>query len=229
MLDEYRYAYLVGTLIWGVFWLALFYWRKDLRTEMLTVGTGIGIIALFWAPSFFYEYWNPQYIGSFHIEDFLYGFFAGGIVSVIYEEVYGKRFSKKKDHHHAWWLFLAAVIFASAITFQALHFNGMSSIYAALFAFAIAGVSICVFRRDLIQDAIVSGVLFVVVTYVLYLIYLSIYPNIIAAWWNVDHLSGVFISGVPLEELLWAFGMGMAGGPIYEFVSGRRLVQALAR
>ncbi len=212
-------------MIFGIFWLVCFLLRKDLRREMLTVGLCIGVLAPLWAPWFFSDYWYPTYASLYGLEDSLYGFFAGGIVSAIYEEVYGKRFSKRKDHHHAWWAFLSAFFLVAALTFWALLSVGCNSIYAALGAYAAFTVGLCWFRRDLLQDALVSGVLFTLVTLLFFLLFLQLYPGVIDAWWKTESLSGIFVFDIPLEELLWAFGMGMAGGPLYEFVSGRRLVR----
>ncbi len=224
-MTDYHYAYLTGTLIFGIFWLILFALRKDLRREMFAVGLCIGILAPLWAPWFFNDYWQPQYAWFFGLEDFLYGFFGGGIVSVVYEEAYGKRFSMRKNRHHRWWVFLFAACLGSAAIFQFLSHIGVNSIYAALYAYLFFSAFLCHFRRDLWQDAVASGLLFVAITFVFYGIFVSLYPDIIHAWWKVHNLSGVFILGAPIEELLWAFGMGMAGGPFYEFISGRRLVR----
>ena len=38
MLVDLHYAYLVGDLMFGVGWLALFLWRRDLFQEMSTIG-----------------------------------------------------------------------------------------------------------------------------------------------------------------------------------------------
>ncbi len=41
--------------------------------------------------------------------------------------------------------------------------------------------------------------------------------------WLLPNLSGVLVAGIPVEELLWAFGVGMVAGPFYEFFTGSYL------
>ena len=53
-----------------------------------------------------------------------------------------------------------------------------------------------------------------------YFIFTKVYPGIIDKWWMLDNLSGIRLIGVPFEEFLWAFGMGMMTGPLYEFIVG---------
>jgi hypothetical protein len=78
------------------------------------------------------------------------------------------------------------------------------------------------FRRDLLVDALMSGLLVGLITLVGYIIFSALFPGIVHAWWKLSNLSGVFIFGIPGEELLWAFGLGMVAGPLYEFFMGLR-------
>ena len=95
--------------------------------------------------------------------------------------------------------------------------------YSLYGVFIAATIFILAQRRDLIVDVVGSGVLFGILGFVLYLIYLTLFPNIIEQWWNLKDLSGVLVFGIPLEELLFAFGFGMVAGPLYEFWQGYRL------
>lgn len=229
MLTDPAYAYIVGTILLGAVWLPFFFYRKDLRREMVMIGVLIGIIAPLWAPWFFTDYWSPMYAFWFGIEDFLYGFFAGGIISVIYEEVYAKRLSRRKISHNRSVLHLTLIGGSSALVFNVGIASGVNSIYAAITSFIVFFSGIAWYRRDLIPDALVSGALFTGVTFAFFLVFTALYPDIIEAWWQLDNLSGYMVVGIPLEELLWAFSMGMAGGPLYEFVSGKRLVYRKAQ
>jgi hypothetical protein len=222
---EFAYAYLVGTCIFGIAWLPLFIYRKDLRREMLVMGTIIGLLAPLWAPWFLVDYWSPAYALWFGIEDFLYGFFTGGIISVIYEEFYAKRFSVRKLSNRNHILHIALIALATALAFHIGVITGINSIYAAILSFIALFIGIAWYRSDLIVDGLVSGALFASVTFLFSLVYAALYPGIIEAWWHLGNLSGVLVEGTPLEELLWAFCMGMAGGPLYEFVSRRRIVR----
>jgi hypothetical protein len=221
---DYSYAYLIGTLIFGFVWLTLFFVRKDTRKEMLLVSLFIGILAPLWAPWFFRDYWNPLYAWFFGIEDFLYGFFAGGIVSVIYEIIFGRRLSKRRTLAYLWTYIFGILLFIAAIVFGVLWHIYTNAIYSAFSAYAVFTLGLLWFRRDLILNAFISGFLFVAVTFVFYTLFTFLFPGIIQAWWQLEYLSGLYILGIPIEELVWAFGMGFAGGPLYEFIVGRRTV-----
>ena len=101
----YNYAYLIGVLLFFPIWLLLFTLRKDLKKEIFVASFVFGVIAFLSEPLFLRDYWNPEYMNSLFFgpyqlgsfEDFLYGFFKGGIAAVIYEEIFGKRFAKRKD------------------------------------------------------------------------------------------------------------------------------------
>lgn len=226
MSEEYRFAYLIGSLLLGVVWLLLYYHRRDLRREMIFVGACIGALAPLWAWWFLYDYWTPVYAWFFGLEDFLYGFFAGGVVSVLYEEVYGKRFSRRKIAHSRGVMHLFLIGCAAAIVFNIGFVFSVNPIYAAVASFFVFFAGVGWYRADLILDGLASGILFTLLTFFIFLVFMRLFPGIIETWWHLDNLSGLRIRGLPVEELLWAFGMGMAAGPLYEFVSGRRLVQS---
>lgn len=228
-----HYAYLIGALIILPLWVFLYYWRPDLRFKMLFASFCVGILALIWSPWFWFDYWSPQYLYnlSFHfkkiggIEDFFYGFFSGGISSVIYEEIFGKKFAKRINREHHWILLLAPLFILFCLSFGIPIYLGLNSLYAALIAFLIGCLFVLYFRKDLIIDALASGLLFSLITLLFYIIFLGLFPNIVANWWHTKNLSGIFILGIPIEELSWAFAMGMMSGPLYEFAMGLRLAK----
>lgn len=102
-MPSYQYAYLIGNLsILLPVWSLLFYFRKDLQREMLGVSLFAGLagpLSEFW---YLQDYWRPEtFTGTLiGVEDFLFGFFIGGIGAVIYEEIFGKRFAGRGDRRH---------------------------------------------------------------------------------------------------------------------------------
>ena len=219
---DVRYAYFVGTLLFGAVWLIFFLLRKDTRREMLAVSLAVGFLAVPWAPWFFRDYWYPTYAWFFGLEDFLYGFFAGGIVGVAYEVLFHHRLGTHIRPRRRWVALLAGLVALSAVFFIALWHAQVNSIYAAFAAFAVFIAGLLWLRADLAVNALVSGLLFMIITFFFYLSFLSLFPNIVEAWWNLAHISGMRVVEIPIEELIWAFGMGMAGGPLYEFLVGRK-------
>lgn len=223
---EYKFAYLFLDLIGLPIWLFLFINREDLRHKMIFLSFLLGF-AGFFATYFYYsrDYWNPLSImnSPLLVEDFLFGFLFGGIGSVFYEEIFGKKILSRHIRKHNWALFFVFIVGCSSVIFNILFFNlGINSIYAALIGFLIAGLGIFIFRKDLIMDALISGFLCGTILLIGYVIALSVFPLLFDAFWQLNNLSGITIGKIPIEEILWAFGFGMVVGPMYEFYAGLR-------
>jgi hypothetical protein len=228
-----KYTYLLGTLIFAPIWIMLFINRRDLDKKIIFISLVIGLLAILWSPFFWIDYWHPNYLIKFSflswqlggIEDFLYGFFAGGITSAIYEEFFGKKFAKRKNRKHRWILLTIPLFFIFIIGFSTSIFFHFNSLYAALISFSLGSLFIFFYRKDLLKDTLLSGLVFGIITLCFYLIFINIFPGIIQRWWYLEKISGKLFLGIPLEELYWAFGMGALGGPIYEFMMGIKLTK----
>jgi len=218
---DMQYAHLVGDLMLAVIWLALILARRDLWREMVIVGSIMGGIAFSVGPLFF-DYWKPLYMHPLGFEEFLYGFFSGGIASVIYEEVFGKRFAKRRDRHHHWPLIFLTVGLLSGLAFFYLLSIGILSIYASALLLVLGGSIALVFRHDLFADAVVSGTSFAFLSAMFFIAYTSIFPTVVEAWWNTEHLVMIPYVQYPFEEILWAFAFGFSAGSMYEFLAGLR-------
>ncbi len=229
-----HYAYLVLDLLLLPVWLALFALRKDLRKEILIGGLAFGVIAFLTEPLFIRDYWSPQYvaplfwgnipIGSF--EDFLYGFFKGGIASAIYEFVFSLRFRKTPDAHYKWAHFIIPFYVVGFAVFLGTNLHwGINSMYASLIASGVCFLFILWYRRDLIVDGFVSGLFLIGVWFGVLLLFQLLYPGIIDSWWHLDNLSGIRLAGVPIEELYEALLVGAIGAPLYAFFTGRHFLK----
>ncbi|MCX6752587.1 MAG: lycopene cyclase domain-containing protein [Candidatus Nomurabacteria bacterium] len=201
--------------------------RKDLRIDILTMSFVFGILGPISELLYQQDYWLPQtFTGSrIGIEDFLFGFFIGGIVSVLYKELFSKFISRpRKGNHHLRFLFLfiTAFIFLSNIFFYVFNIN---SIYASIVTFLLMALFMYYFRRDLFIDGLASGIFLAMTMFLAYLIFLYIFPEAIHKWWFIKNISGILILGIPLEELIWAFSLGLIAGPAYEFFSGIRILK----
>jgi len=220
----YKYAYLVGNLLLSLpIWLFLFIRRRDLRREMLIVSliTGIaGPISELW---YLKDYWRPELFTGWPIgiEDFIFGFCVGGISSVIYEEFFGRHYSNRLNREYHWHWFLIPMIALFIFVFNTLFYVfKINSIYVSVITFLVLALIITYFRRDLVVDSLMSGILTGLAMFLSYLVFLSIFPEAVHKWWLLNNISGIFIHGIPIEELMWAFGWGMVGGPVYEFFAG---------
>lgn len=225
---SYQYAYLIGNIaILFPIWLILFFYRKDLRNDILLMSIVLGICGPLSELWYLQDYWNPQtFTGTrIGIEDFLFGFFIGGIASVIYKELFNKHISKQKNkNHHLRFIFafIAIAIFIFNILF---YIFGINSIYASMVVFLSMASLMYYFRRDLFIDGLASGIFLAMIMFLAYLIFLLIFPEAIHKWWFLHNISGVLILGIPIEELFWAFSLGLVAGPAYEFFIGLRILK----
>lgn len=113
-------------------------------------------------------------------------------------------------------------ITTSGVLFLVLVHNGLNSMCASSIALIVIAGTIVIFRKDLFWDAVLSSLLFGLLCAVGYKILFSIYPGILEAWWLSAHASGRLVVGIPVEELLFQFSLGMAMGPAYEFLVGAK-------
>ena len=222
MLD-YQYAYLLGSILFLPVWLFLYFRRKDLRKKMIVMSFLLGFVGPLTESFFIKDYWRPFTITntSIGIEDYIFVFLFSGIACVLYEEIFGKKLSSRKNRNHHWALFfafLAGISFLSFFFF--LLYVGINSIYASFISCIILGISFLIFRKDLWIDAIASGFLCGGLFLVFYVLFIQIYPDLFQRMWLLHNLSGYFIYKVPIEEILWAFGVGFIVGPMYEFYAG---------
>ncbi len=218
---DFQFAYLIGNAIFAVVWLALFLLRKDLRVEMLAMSIVVAPLGPVSELFYLRDYWQPELFNGWRIgiEDALFGFFIGGIAAVLYEELVGKRHMRRKGKGHPYWMMGFAVLAALWMVIGTLILN-LNSIYVSVVACLFAGVGMLVIRKDLIADAILSGLSVGALMLCFYLIYTNLFDGIIQEWWMLENISGVLILDTPLEELMWGFAWGFVAGPAYEFITG---------
>ncbi len=220
-----QYAYLVTTVLFFVFWLILYISRRDLRKEMWFMSIFIaasGLVAeyLFWTV----DWWRPLTVTGTRVgvEDLLLGFTNGGIAAVLYEEVFKQKLSERKTVTPGFGIFflipLTFMILAGGVWW--LH---LTSFWATTVALLIIGIVVIIVRRDLWQDALTSGFLVAFLVLPFFWVFMFLSPGIIEKTWLFDHLSGIRVIGVPLEDIIFYFLVGFVVGPFYEYWQGKRL------
>ena len=173
------------------------------------------------------DWWRPATITGTRmgIEDFLFGFWVGGISSVIYEEIFKKKVYTRKPKKGRPLLFGLLFSFGLAfLFFGSFYLLKLSSFESSIVAFAPLTLLIWTIRRDLILDSLATGFFMVVAGLFWFWIPEYFTPGWVSNHWLFENLSGVVILNAPLEDLIWVFLAGAYIGPLYEFWKGSRLV-----
>ena len=226
---SYHYVWLLWSSAFLVPWLLLFFAFDQHRKQMLWTSLAMAPFGLT-EPLFVPEYWNPPSLlelaqrTGFDIESIIFSFAIGGIGAVLYaiitrkhlEPMRSEDLQHSRDRWHRWAL---ATPFA---LFPILYFLPWNVIYAGIAAM-VAGTAAAVWcRPDLKSNALVGGVLFLLI-YTIFLLGLKwTAPGYIEQVWNLKALSGIVIYGLPLEELLFGFAFGLIWSGIYEHFAGFR-------
>lgn len=223
---NFRFAYLFGTLIFGLIWLLIFVKRKDLRKEQLYMGTLIGL-AGFTEPLFYGSYWSPQFFISLPninigIESILLCFFYGGIASTLYEFIFNEILKKtsresKKERKLETLLSIFIGITVSLFCWSIFKIN---FIYATIYGMLSVGFTLIFFRKDLFTSCLINGIIMAILSFIVLYIFGQVFSGIFNLWWRLDLLSGLRIFEVPFEEIMWHFALGFAAGPMYEVWKG---------
>ena len=207
-------------------WLILYMHRRDLRSEMIFMGGLISLGALL-LEAFIWtkDWWQPETITGtvVGIEDALFGFFVGGIIASIYEEVFKDKLVHirgREDHHLKH--FLIVIFLSSLIGNFTFFYMNMHSYYASILSMLIPILIIYLYRKDLIILSLASGAIVTLISIPVYCTIFFFNPNWINVWLH-ENISGALLIGIPIEDLVWFFVTGIFIAPLYEFWKGDRL------
>ena len=230
-MPNYHYSYLVGALIFDAAWLACYLLGKNYRVE-IRWGTLISAPLALTSILFIPQYWTPPSLFDLDqkikvgIEDFLWAAAVGGIACVVAEISLKERLSRLRQvarkRHFAPFVVIVAIFVALEL------WHPGKTIYNCIIAFAIGALVIAVLRSDLIPTMLIGVLTFTALYFVLFLIVLRLYPEFIQRYYNVPHLLGIYILGVPIEELLFAGTGGAIWSVAYEYLQGYRLEPTVA-
>lgn len=225
-LPGYHYSYLVGVLIFWAAWILCSILGKNYRSQIrwgTLIAAPMALTSILFVP----QYWTPPSLFNLDqkirvgIEDFLWAAAVGGIASVAGELLLKERLatlrSQPRKRHYL--PFLAIVVAFVLLDLRPPH-NTMDN---TIFAFAVGAVVIAFLRSDLIVLMFVSALSFTLLYFFLFLCVLFLYPDFVRRFYTIQNLSGIYVLGVPIEELLFASTGGAIWSVAYEYVQGYRL------
>lgn len=226
-----QYQYLVGLLILALPLFLFLFKKKNNRRAMIHSGIFFTILMTFCfvvanittkpeALSITPGYWSPTTLfnlgaitGGLAIEDILFMFLFGGIAAVCVEFILQRKIKLGVLKRHHYFAFLIAAV-GGYIFYKTTHMSLMWSLIAFNFSGALY---IMAARKDLIAHSILGGLIFGVLYFILFFLFNVLFKDFILLNYNLPHLVGVFIFGVPIEEIIYGISLGMFWSPEIEY------------
>jgi lycopene cyclase-like protein len=156
------------------------------------------------------------------IEDGLWAASVGGMASVIGEILLKERLtSNRKQRHKRHY----APFVAMAVLFAILEFSQpCKTIYNTVVSFTVCAIVIAFLRSDLMPSMLVGALSFTLLYAGLFVYFLLLYPDFVQRYYNVANLLGIYIRGVPIEEIMFSASGGAVWSVAYEYLQGFRLL-----
>lgn len=208
-------------------WFLIIVIKPELRREMLILGT----FSLFLLPLAFTvnEGFGSNAPGAFvelSLMDLIFSFVLAGIAGGIFHTIFGKHYHRlpkikpmvrtKEPFAQFWFirLFLAFMVFTWGVVLLSFLF-GLNIATATLFSSIVVALYILSSRKDLLIDSLVSALL----TGFIVFIAAWIASSFSAIDFTISPISSTstFLA-VPIDLLLWSGAIGLAIGPLYEFI-----------
>lgn len=171
------------------------------------------------SPQFLSEIGRTDLYLKFLTEALIFGFAFGGLAAVSFEVLFHQKLKTVPHPHrvHLNWLVFGplAFLFLKIIV-------GLSFAISLASGFIIQVLTLIYLRKDLLWDAITSGIFLGVVYLIFYSLFLTIIPGNNSGLWFAEP-SGIMIWRLPVEEAAMIFAFGMLWGPLYEGIKGYQL------
>lgn len=216
------YEYLIWTALLGIVWAAVYFLKPALRRKILwssLISLPFGFGELYFIPN----YWAPKTLFDFgikysiDIEAFLLMFFLGGIAAFVYEGFFKNRVPNVQRFCHPvcrCYTPLLAALASFIIMIKA--FPGLSIIYSASLACLIGGSAAFFMYSGLRKHILFGGVLFAFLYWISLAIVELLFPGWITGAWNSAAISGITLTDVPIEEIMFGFCFGTLWTSLFE-------------
>jgi hypothetical protein len=219
-----RFVYLISTIPAIIVWTTFYIYRKDLRKEMLVMSVPLALVSFL--TSYYWwsiDWWSPPTIFGTKagIEDLILGFTVGGVLAIIYEVVFKRKYSERKFQKHSALIILLFITQTISWLFWGL---GISSFWSSLIAMICASIVLIFLRKDLFLNAIFTGFVAAFLSLPFYYLIMILNSHWVDYTYSLQ-LSGVRLTGVPIEELIFWLAAGFLIGPMYEYWQGRSLTK----
>lgn len=225
MFIPYQYAYFFGVFYLAIIWLFLYWRMPQHRKTMLVFSFSLGWVGVVAEHVWFLkDWWHPQTITETRIgiEDFVASITHITIPAVLYKYIFGMDSKEIEMNIHTWkkfgQRFTPILLFSIIALYISTELFLLHSSEVFIACFALGSIWIGINRNDLIIPGFLSGILFVIVFFILYSLGGIFSPGVFEALWDTSVFEGVKIFGVPGEDYVFYFFWGWFAGVIYEYV-----------
>ncbi len=190
----------------------------------------LGLAGMFVGPFanhflFLQDWWHPLYIMGTRggIEDMLLGFTNMGIVAVVYEELFNRKYtrvitSKKLHFNNALFKFsMWGFVTVTPVLLLFFVFK-IHSFWSNTLGLLLGGIFVLINRPDLLKDSLWSSVLMPLVSLPAFIIPEILSPGWIVKYWMMQNLSKITFLYAPIEDLIWYSLVGFCFGSLFEYV-----------
>lgn len=220
----YQFSYLCGALGVGAVWLIFFLLRPDLRRPMIEMSLLFGIGGIAAQIVYAEDWWSPDNLTHtmIGIEDYLFGFFAGGAAGFAYEVLFSKRLSDRNKPKPAFsFRYLGSLLML--LFFGLYYATDLHSFVPTILAFGIPTLLLLTMRPDLIGNSLFVALFSIFLSYCFIGVPELVTPGWVEATWKFDKLSGIRIGVVPMEDFVWFILGGAFMGPLYKYWKNKEL------
>lgn len=196
---------------WGLLFLAFAQHRKVmLWASLFTMPFGLT------EPLFVPSYWMPPSVfdlaarTGFDIESLIFCFGIGGTAAVLFDVLFqsAPRPIEPDERDQRRHRFHRLALVSPFVVFMALVWLDWNAIYPAILAMTVGAVANVLCRPDLLRATAVGCVGFIVYYAVFFAGLEWMSPGYVERVWNLEALTGWFVFGLPIEEVLFAAGFG---------------------
>ena len=211
----YKYTYLLGSLLFFVYWFYLFFKLKDYRRRLFLMSLIYAVLLLPFGYFYTADWWKPDTILGYRlgIEDFLLAFSNNGIAAVWFLLFFK---INNKGNYSIFRISMPLVIVGLMTIVLILIFN-WTSFYATCVGIFVAIFYILYQRRDLIKISLLSGMVMILISLPIYLLMIFMSPGYVEHTWILNKLSGFLFLGIPIEDVIWYFLAGAMVSILYPF------------
>lgn len=220
MFEEYAYLTLSLVLL-GLFVGCLVLSPQRLRNSIV-LSAFLSAPASFASLVFVPEYWHPNRIINFIIgpEDLIFSFSTGGIVWLMAIWLIRHKIVIKFDKNNI--VRRYAILIVVGCIINLLLMMGMDIMYSTVITILIIGLWI-IFRRSHYWEICISGLIGFTAFYFFFIkLSFQFFPNFIDQW-NFENFYGLFIWGIPFEEIIWCMAYGCVWPLIIGYVLDARV------